>query len=82
MGLEQSINVGGGSDTNQRDYLPTERASLVTSWLRDGQQLSTNEIAQRTGISRYSAWKMLHRLARVVPIYRTQQGLWMWMQNN
>ena len=56
-------------------YTAQERAALVTYQLVSGAEMSTAEIAERTGLSRAGAWHMMNRVSRVVPLYQ-DGGRW------
>lgn len=50
------------------DLTSTERAALVTYWLAQGQTLTTREVADKLGLHYNSAYALLGRLCRVLPI--------------
>ncbi|NLX42133.1 MAG: hypothetical protein GXY79_01490 [Chloroflexi bacterium] len=52
-----------------------ERAALAVVWLNDGAQLTTAELAERLGMTWGGAWRLMHRLARVLPIDQ-EDGRW------
>lgn len=54
----------------------TERAGLFTYLLCNGGAYSAQQASVRLGIAPDGASKMLHRLARVIPIRRDDGGLW------
>jgi len=53
------------------ELLPTERVAIVVRLLfREGQALTSAEIAIRVGLTRRGAWRMMTKLSRVLPIYQ------------
>ena len=52
-----------------------ERAAYVAFWLAEGRTFSTRQIAERTGLSRDGALKLLKAISRVIPI-REEDGVW------
>jgi len=49
---------------------PSERVALVVWHLMRGQKLTTRSVATLTGLPMPSAWRMMARLSRVVPVYQ------------
>lgn len=60
--------------TEAGDYSPRERAALTAWWLAAGEQFTCRELAERFGVGRICAWKILTSLARVLPIGRNRSG--------
>jgi hypothetical protein len=58
-----------------REYTAQERAALVAWWLAHGEALTTQQVAELTGLEVVSAYQMMGRLARVLPIY-LDGGFW------
>jgi len=58
------------------DYTAQERAALVTWHLAHGQGMQTRDVAKLTGLEREGAWRLMQRLARVIPIYQDERGVW------
>lgn len=59
-------------------YVTTERAALVTDALRSGATLTADEVAELTGIGPISAYYMLCKISRVLPVLCID-GVWQWM---
>lgn len=58
------------------ELTPTERAAVVTWWFAHGDGMTAADVARLTGLSVHGARAMLARLARKIPIYRTDAGVW------
>lgn len=58
-----------------QEYTTQERAALVTFEIVTGREMTTAEIAERIGTSRQSAWLLMQRVSRVVPVYQNN-GRW------
>lgn len=56
--------------------MTTERVALLTYHLTNGEALSTFAAAELLQVTRQGAWAMLTRMARVIPIYMNDEGLW------
>ena len=54
---------------------PLERAAHVTMRLVQGEGLTARAIACQYGVSRKTAYELLGRTSRVVPIY-SERGVW------
>lgn len=52
-----------------------ERAAYVAFWLAEGREFSTQQVAERTGLTRDGALKLLKAISRVIPIYE-DNGIW------
>lgn len=57
------------------DMSPLERAAHVTMRLVQGEELTPRQIAREYGVSRQTAYCLLGRTSRVVPIY-SERGVW------
>lgn len=57
------------------DLVITERAALVAFWLAQGARWSTQQVAERTGLTRQGALRLMNTMARVVPIV-LNDGAW------
>ncbi|RLC86413.1 MAG: hypothetical protein DRJ03_08835 [Chloroflexi bacterium] len=53
-----------------------ERAAKIVWWLAHGEAMTTRHVAELTGLARSSAWEMMSRIARVIPIYCNKDGEW------
>lgn len=60
--------------TRRGELAAQERAAL-TLWLLLQSPMSTAEVAKRCGLSDRGALSMIHKMSRVVPIYR-DRGRW------
>jgi hypothetical protein len=58
------------------DLTAQERAALVAWRLATGGQMTTQEIAERTGLSMRGARWLMDRLSRVVPIRQNEENRW------
>lgn len=65
----------------ESELIPTERVAIVVWRLRDGESLSTAEVALAVGLTNSGAWRLLQKLSRVLPVYQTDSGLWEMVQN-
>ena len=54
---------------------PIERAAHVTMRLVLGEELTARQIARQYGVSCKTAYSLLGRTSRVVPIY-SERGIW------
>jgi DNA-binding IclR family transcriptional regulator len=52
----------------ENDMVAQERAAIVAFALASGEQLTTQQIAERVGLTYSGAWRLLQKLARVCPI--------------
>jgi hypothetical protein len=59
------------------DYVPQERSALITYELMIGREMTTQEIAERVGITRQAANVMMSRVVRVVPGVTIVDGRWL-----
>ena len=64
------------SDFPRSDLVVTERAAQTAWMLADGAQLTTREIASRVGLQLKSAYHMMNKIARVLPIRLDEEGKW------
>ena len=55
------------------DLVPQERAAIVAWAFARGEQLTTRQVARKLGVSYLSAWFMLQKLSRVLPVAFDQQ---------
>ena len=55
---------------------PTERGAQVAYWLAHGRQLTTADIAESLQISQRTAQRLVTTVARVLPVYRDDDGRW------
>ena len=58
------------------DWVAQERAAKTAWLLADGAQLTTREIAERVELHVKSAYHMMNKLARVLPIILDEYGRW------
>jgi len=64
------------SDFPASDLVVTERAAQTAWILCEGAQLTTCEIAARVGLHVKSAYHMMNKIARVLPIRLDDEGRW------
>lgn len=57
------------------EMTPVERAAHITMRLVLGEELTPRQIAIQYGVSRQTAYQVLGRTSRVVPIY-SERGVW------
>lgn len=50
------------------ELIPTERIAIVTYMLARGHKFTTAEVGVIAGIKRHSAWTMLNKIGRVLPL--------------
>jgi len=64
---------------NRGDTLPTERVGVVVYILTTnrGRKFTTSYFAEKTGLRHHSAWEMLCKLSRVLPIVQDIDGWYM-----
>lgn len=53
-----------------------ERAALVAWVLRGGDKLCDKEVEELTGLSRRGMQTLMTKMARVLPIYKDDEGFW------
>jgi len=79
-GLSSSIvvHILGGIATAKmdNDLVVTERAARITWALAEGARLTTREVAERSNFQVRSAYYMMLKLARVLPIALDDCGRW------
>lgn len=63
------------SDRLEVDVSPTERAAIVTRELMQGKSMTKYDVAELTECEPDSGYRVLSRLARVLPIYE-EDGRW------
>jgi hypothetical protein len=59
-----------------RELTPQERAALVAWHLAHGEAMTTRQVSELTGLSIWSAYRLMRALPRVLPIYRDDDGFW------
>lgn len=64
----------------QEDYITTERVAIVVHRLTLGRKFTTKEVSALTGINRHSAWSMLCKISRVLPLCY-EDGYWVMYMN-
>lgn len=63
--------------SNPEDMTPTMRGAKLAIDLYSGEQFSTAEIADRLGMSRQGAWRVINAVSIVLPIaVDTTTGKW------
>lgn len=55
---------------------PSERVALVVWWLVHGEGLTTKQVAKITGLTMGTAWRLMARISRVLPIYQDDNYVW------
>ena len=63
-------------DYPAEDLVITERAALVAWHLAQGEAMTTCDVAETVGLCRTAAYKLMTKLARVLPIVHLD-GVWM-----
>lgn len=58
------------------DLVAQERAALITRRLTQGERMRTTDVADSTGLSLRGAYRMMNRIARVIPITLDSNGNW------
>jgi predicted mannosyl-3-phosphoglycerate phosphatase (HAD superfamily) len=53
-----------------------ERAAKVVYEIATGSQMTTEEVAEITGLTKSGAWWLMQRVIRVTPIGRDDNGRW------
>ena len=55
----------------------TERVAVVVMELANGEEMTTREIAEMTGLTYFGAWRLMNRLCRVPKLSLTySSGRW------
>lgn len=54
---------------------PVERASHITMRLVRGEQITARQVANQYGVSRQTAYRILDRTCRVIPL-TSEDGVW------
>jgi len=54
---------------------PVERAAHITMRLVQGEQFTARQVATQYGVSRQTAYRILDRTCRVLPLHN-QDGVW------
>lgn len=60
---------------------PSERVAVVVWALAQGQRLTTRQVARLTGMSMRSAYALLCRISRVLPICQDDNWAWSLLQD-
>ena len=60
------------------DVTPTERVAIVVRDLAHGQQLTPRQVADMTACNLGTAYRVLERISRVLPVYE-DGGRWAWL---
>lgn len=55
---------------------PSERVALVVWRMAQGDSLTTQQVAQLTGLTVNGAYLLLCRISRVLPLYQDEQLVW------
>lgn len=55
---------------------PSERVAVIVLALARGRGLTTRQAAELTGLNKRSAFDLLCRISRVLPICQDEQRLW------
>ena len=53
---------------SDEELTPSERAAVLTRLLMLGWKPTTDEVAEKFGVAGVSAWRILSRLSRVMPV--------------
>ena len=64
------------ADYPANDLVVTERAAQTAWMLAEGAKMTTREIAERTGLHVKSAYHMMNKIARVLPVVLGEDGRW------
>ena len=62
--------------TYRNEYVPQERASLLTWKIARGEEFTTQEVADSFELTYQGARRMLHTISRVIPISANSTGVW------
>jgi len=63
-------------DYPESDMVVTERAAKTAWLLADGARMTTRDIADKVGLHVRSAYHMMNKLGRVLPIALDERGRW------
>jgi len=63
-------------DNFTSDLVAQERAASIAWYLCEGARMTTREIAECVGLHVKSAYHMMNKIARVVPICLDDDGRW------
>lgn len=55
---------------------PSERVALLVWYMAHGVALSNVEIIKITGLKRRTAYEMMCRISRILPIYQDEEHIW------
>ena len=64
------------SDYPANDLVVTERAAQAAWMLCEGATLTTRQIAEKVGLHIKSAYYMMNKIARVLPVMLDDEGRW------
>jgi len=64
------------SDYPANDLVVTERAAQAAWMLCEGATLTTRQIAEKVGLHVKSAYHMMNKIARVLPVQLDDEGRW------
>lgn len=62
--------------TRDDDFVPQERASLLTWKIARGEEFTTTEVAESFGLTYQGGRRLLHTISRVIPISVNSSGVW------
>lgn len=62
------------SDRLQSDVTPSERTAIVTLALARGAALAPHDIMRLTECAERTAYDVMNRLARILPVYEDEKG--------
>jgi len=57
----------------------TERVAYVVWLLAHGQKLTAAQVSSEVGVTERRARKMMDDISHVCPVYRNDDGEWVWM---
>jgi len=63
-------------DYPANDLVVTERAAQAAWMLCEGATLTTRQIAEKVGLHVKSAYHMMNKIARVLPVMLDDEGRW------
>jgi len=63
-------------DYPANDLVVTERAAQTAWMLCEGATLTTRQIAEKVGLHVKSAYHMMNKIARVLPVMLDEDGRW------
>jgi hypothetical protein len=82
--MAEPVVLWADTSAAARDMDGVDRAVTVAWWLADGCRMTTVQVAARLGVHRATAYRMMLRISRVLPLaldtcgrwYRTDQLPW------